>query len=172
MQTEGFSLDQALGLATKPGDGKHKRNEHVSKDDYAMREKTRDTIMRIPEMNLVGDNIDVKDVLEKMGNDRRVNLESLMLNRIYDSNVQIPALINKANHKAVIKVNAMGTEAAAVTELFFEAGSAAPRPPSGAVRWVDPPHMFEVTRPGVFGVVAPSGSLLFMALVNDPSQVA
>ena len=89
-------------------------------------------------MDLTGETIDVKEILEKFG----VNLGVLMLDRVYDPAVGFPARITSASHKAVIKVDAMGTVGAAVTE--FGVATCGPPGPfeKKSVRWMDPPHWF------------------------------
>ncbi|MGN7385715.1 serpin family protein [Sporosarcina sp. SAFN-015] len=72
-----------------------------------------------------------------------------------------PLLINKVKQKTYIDVNEEGTEAAAVTGVQMDAGSAPP----------DDPFVMEVNRPFFFAITdEETGAVLFMGLIAKPEM--
>lgn len=70
-----------------------------------------------------------------------------------------PLLINKVKQKTYIDVNEEGTEAAAVTGVQMEAGSAPP----------DDPFVMDVNRPFLLAITDnETGVILFMGLISNP----
>ena len=79
--------------------------------------------------------------------------------KIYDPS-QVKVYISKAIHKAYIKVNEEGTEAAAVTAIGV--GTTAFPPPS---------PVFKLDHPFVYSIVEKqTGAVLFLGMVNDPAN--
>lgn len=79
--------------------------------------------------------------------------------KIYDPS-QVKVYISKAIHKAYIKVNEEGTEAAAVTVI----GITYTTLPA-------PPPIFKLDHPFVYSIVEKqTGAILFLGIVNDPAN--
>lgn len=79
--------------------------------------------------------------------------------KIYDPS-QLQVYISKAIHKAYIKVNEEGTEAAAVTAIGITI-TAMPLPPP----------VFKLDHPFVYSIVEKqTGAVIFLGIVNDPAS--
>ncbi len=79
--------------------------------------------------------------------------------KIYDPS-QLQVYISKAIHKAYIKVNEEGTEAAAVTAIGITI-TAMPLPPP----------VFKLDHPFVYSIIEKqTGAVLFLGIVNDPAS--
>jgi len=79
--------------------------------------------------------------------------------KIYDPS-QVKVYISKAIHKAYIKVNEEGTEAAAATAIGLSYFTSIP----------GPPPVFKLDHPFVYSIVEKqTGAVLFLGIVNDPS---
>ncbi|HEY5369650.1 MAG TPA: serpin family protein [Hanamia sp.] len=79
--------------------------------------------------------------------------------KIYDPS-QVQVYISKAIHKAYIKVNEEGTEAAAVTAIGIT-----------TTDMPMPPLVFKLDHPFVYSIVEKqTGDVLFLGIVNDPAS--
>ena len=79
--------------------------------------------------------------------------------KIYDPS-QVKVYISKAIHKAYIKVNEEGTEAAAATVIVIRPTVSIPMPPP----------IFKLDHPFVYSIVEKqTGTVLFLGMVNDPN---
>lgn len=79
--------------------------------------------------------------------------------KIYDRS-QISVYISKAIHKAYIKVNEEGTEAAAVTVIGMEYTNLPAAPP-----------VFKLDHPFLYAIIEKqTGAVLFLGMVNDPAS--
>ncbi|XP_047085343.1 putative serpin-Z8 [Lolium rigidum] len=82
-----------------------------------------------------------------------------------DGSAGLPTVLSDVLHKALIEVNEEGTEAAAVTEVFYNVGSA-------AMSWPPPPPVdFVADHPFAYFIVEEeTGAVVFAGHVLDPSR--
>jgi len=106
---------------------------------------------------------DLKETLKKMGMECPFYSNCANFSDIFQKCNEWGAWIDKVVHKAYIKVDEEGTEAAAVTSVFVAIGA--------APRKISEPIIFKADHPFIFFIIDKrTGTILFMGRVIDPTS--
>ncbi|MBU9711233.1 serpin family protein [Evansella tamaricis] len=112
--------------------------------------------LKLPKFTFTTD-MQLNSILESLGMPTAFESEKADFSRM---TTDYPLFISEVKHKSFIEVNETGTEAAAVTSIGMDAGSAPP----------DDPFEMVVDRPFLFRIIdETTGVILFMGHVVDPT---
>ncbi len=124
--------------------------------------RTTDVKVQIPKFKLEYELSDIKKMLESLGMVDAFDPMLADFSGIMEPEVQELIFIYDIIHKAMVEINEEGTEAAASTAVIIGRETSAV-PPSE-------PILFRADKPFIFMIIhKPSGSLLFVGKMNDPS---
>lgn len=132
-------------------------NENILKEAFNKMDSISINV-QIPKWEYAYEIQDMKPELSKLGMGIAFS-DRADFSKIYDPQ-QTPVHISKAIHKAYIKVNEAGTEAAAVTAIGVTVTTSLPSP-----------RVFKLDHPFLYTIVEKqTGAVLFLGTVNDPES--